>query len=437
MATPNLDITEVAASQNNKEVTINNGLAQLDQATQGQQVHTAEGDLTINTTQFTNAFAHRIEGSPGAGFNVFVPARRRFFFVLNTTEQTATVAVTGTPGDTVEVPTGEGRLLYCDDTNIRAVGGGGGGGGGGAEAFTDLTDTFADYTGRALQLLRVKAAEDGLESVAVGDLLTVQGQNWSVPFRGAFAIFTENRTFSPPILLPWDDVLFDTDNFWSDVEPSKFVIPAGITKIRLHATIAVASNTWTTSSNVVVGFRKNGGLFQGSGVLGWRVGYNDVGLSCVSAPIPVVEGDEFEVRVNATAPSSIQFSSDQSAFVIEVVEVSDAIAREYDRSIYVGGQPGAGAKIAQIVLPRAVRLEAGAGQSIAYVDTAPTDSQSFVINKNGSAVGTIDFAATKNEGTFSVASEVEFAAGDRLELIAPSPQDATLADLSVTFNLVY
>lgn len=47
--------------------------------------------------------------------------------------------------------------------------------GGGASAFTDLTDTFASYTGKALEVVRVNAGETALETVALaggGDALT-------------------------------------------------------------------------------------------------------------------------------------------------------------------------------------------------------------------------------------------------------------------------
>ena len=51
--------------------------------------------------------------------------------------------------------------------------------------------------------------------------------------------------------------------------------------------------------------------------------------------------------------------------------------------------------------------------------------------KNGSSIGTASFAAGSATATFTLASATSLAEGDRLELIAPTPQDATLADLTI------
>ena len=45
----------------------------------------------------------------------------------------------------------------------------------------------------------------------------------------------------------------------------------------------------------------------------------------------------------------------------------------------------------------------------------------------------VTFTAAASAATFTFASEVAFAAGDRLTVLAPSSQDASLADISITF----
>jgi hypothetical protein len=106
----------------------------------------------------------------------------------------------------------------------------------------------------------------------------------------------------------------------------------------------------------------------------------------------------------------------------------------YDVGVYFPGKPGAGATLLQLVAPRAFTLPAGLTGSQGYAGTAPTAVADLDLRKNGASIGTITFAAAANTATFSFASEVAFAAGDRLTVIAPGTQDASLADISITFK---
>jgi hypothetical protein len=51
----------------------------------------------------------------------------------------------------------------------------------------------------------------------------------------------------------------------------------------------------------------------------------------------------------------------------------------------------------------------------------------------GVTIGTITFAAAASTPPFSFAGEIAFA-GDRLTVLAPGTQDASLADISITFK---
>jgi hypothetical protein len=55
------------------------------------------------------------------------------------------------------------------------------------------------------------------------------------------------------------------------------------------------------------------------------------------------------------------------------------------------------------------------------------------VQKNGSNVGTVTFAAAGSTPTFALASAASFAAGDRLGIVNEDPADATLAGVSLTF----
>ena len=106
----------------------------------------------------------------------------------------------------------------------------------------------------------------------------------------------------------------------------------------------------------------------------------------------------------------------------------------YDIGMYLPGQPGAGATLLQLVATRAFTLPAGLTGSQGYAAAAPTAQADLDIQKNGASIGTITFGASDNAATFVFASEITFAAGDRLTVLAPGSQDVSLADVSLTFK---
>lgn len=81
----------------------------------------------------------------------------------------------------------------------------------------------------------------------------------------------------------------------------------------------------------------------------------------------------------------------------------------------------------EFTLPAALT---GAQFSAGIVSTA---SSVFSIRKNGTQVGTITFAVGQVVPTVTFTSDVVFAVGDILSLIAPGSPDATLADISLSF----
>ena len=109
---------------------------------------------------------------------------------------------------------------------------------------------------------------------------------------------------------------------------------------------------------------------------------------------------------------------------------ASAIGGLYDMGLFVPGQPAATALVFQSAFPRAVTFPANLTGSTAQAATAASSAASFTLRRNGTNVGSVAFAAGSATGSFSLAGGVSFASGDLLELLAPSPQDATLADIS-------
>ena len=72
---------------------------------------------------------------------------------------------------------------------------------------------------------------------------------------------------------------------------------------------------------------------------------------------------------------------------------------------------------------------AGLGGSYGTAGTAATAAASFAIDKNGTSVGAMHFAAGATTASFTMASATTFAGGDVLTILAPATPDASLANL--------
>jgi len=98
------------------------------------------------------------------------------------------------------------------------------------------------------------------------------------------------------------------------------------------------------------------------------------------------------------------------------------------------GSPAAGQVIERYIFATAVTFSAGLGGSYGSAGTAATAVANFTIAKNGTVIGTMSFAAGATGASFTMASTATFAAGDVLTITAPSPADATLANLAWTLS---
>ena len=105
--------------------------------------------------------------------------------------------------------------------------------------------------------------------------------------------------------------------------------------------------------------------------------------------------------------------------------------RGLDVGVFLPDRPAAGALVFKLVVVRAFTLPAGLTGARGHAGAAATSPADFDLRKNGSSIGTASFAAGNATASFTLASATSLAEGDRLELIAPTPQDATLADLTI------
>lgn len=111
--------------------------------------------------------------------------------------------------------------------------------------------------------------------------------------------------------------------------------------------------------------------------------------------------------------------------------VATLITGLYDIPIQCLGKPLSGETLYLFVAPRGFTLPMNLPNSQGKAGTAATGVATFNIQKNGTTVGTCTFTGGTT-AAFSLATSVSFAAGDELSVVAPSPADASLANIAIT-----
>lgn len=143
---------------------------------------------------------------------------------------------------------------------------------------------------------------------------------------------------------------------------------------------------------------------------------NTVGFTSGSTPLYTV----------VTGASSISSWTDQRTFLYTLNN------QPFDLGVFYPGVPTASAMLVLLPFARAVSFPAGLTASVGKATVAATAQTNFDIQKNGSSVGTMRFAAAATSATFIAASPISFAAGDVIKVVAPLTPDATLADVHFT-----
>jgi len=102
---------------------------------------------------------------------------------------------------------------------------------------------------------------------------------------------------------------------------------------------------------------------------------------------------------------------------------------------YLNSKPPNSALLLRVIIGQYMVLESGAPGSHAGCATQATAEVVLTIKRNGVSAGTITIAAGETTGSFTVAADKRFYAGDVLSVEAPASQDATMQDISVTLKL--
>jgi hypothetical protein len=167
----NLNLSQVAAAQNQKEVTINDQAAELDAAiTEQFEADVSAGNVALTAAQYRRAIWIKAVGAATSGRTVTLQAIKRLLAIANESTSDSVAFVLGSTTITLSAAAGAGQpsaaVIYTDGTAnglyrvTPDVGAGDL-----VSAFTDLFDVPSDYTGHGGKFVKVTAGEDGLEFV--------------------------------------------------------------------------------------------------------------------------------------------------------------------------------------------------------------------------------------------------------------------------------
>lgn len=205
----NLNLVQVVASQNQKEVTINDQSAELDAAitVKADFAITDTNIRTLTATEFTRNFLFHVTvgaTAPTAAITLTVPAiSRGSFAVLNTTAQDVTVTIASQPVTAPVIVSGSNTpsLLTCDGVNVRLASSAGSGGSGDVvgpvSAVAGNIVLFDGITGKLIKdSLRQVSSKVTLNSTlnVVGSLATVGFDLTSFVNRGVIRKITITET---------------------------------------------------------------------------------------------------------------------------------------------------------------------------------------------------------------------------------------------------
>jgi hypothetical protein len=147
--------------------------------------------------------------------------------------------------------------------------------------------------------------------------------------------------------------------------------------------------------------------------------------------VPVHQGAESGDVV--VAPSGTTINADT------VANFTPTQLKIYDLGTFVSGKPAASAVVFIVCAPRAFTLSAS-GHRWCCGTAATSAAGDFAVQKwNGSSwasIGTVSCTVGNTSGTASL-TQTSFSAGELLRIVAPSSQNAALADIGIYLTATY
>ena len=156
------------------------------------------------------------------------------------------------------------------------------------------------------------------------------------------------------------------------------------------------------------------------------------GYGITDAYSKTVIDSALNLKANLSSPT---FSG--TTTVAGITNTGTVVGFPYDIALSLIGKPTDAAVLGRFAASRAFTITSTSfNASIAKAAVAATASTVITVKKNGSAVGTITFAASGTTGTWSYSANGTFAIGDVLTIENQAIADATFADAELTILAV-
>ncbi len=354
----NLNLDQVAAAQNQKEVTINDQSGQLDGAiTELVAIAVDDTNLkTVTATQWTRNLTLQFDddGTPPDDLvTITVPSTQRgLFTVFNNMTQPLEIEISGQSGASPIVSAGEERVLQSDGVDVKEVPTGPKDLHGALVNITatlsipDVTETavawdaeaYDDKAGRnqfwlGLNATITAAADDNVTLAAhlmeTGDGpfqftttvtlpagLVLVTDYWAVKTAaGTFKVATSLANAKAGTVVDITDAGTGTHTIQREF---RLIVPDGVTKVRLAGAAEFAVNA-TGERRVEI--RKNSAAVIGGGSQTQPGNANINFMGASSAVLTVVGGDYFTLEVfqNSTAALDLLSANSRTWFSIEEI----------------------------------------------------------------------------------------------------------------------
>lgn len=198
-----------------------------------------------------------------------------------------------------------------------------------------------------------------------------------------------------------------------------------------RSTLASGISDVATTLTVATG---DGAKFASPSAGDWQDITLDDGVNIEIVHLTARSGDVLTVTRAQEGTTGVAFSTGakvEARFTAGAANSMVPVVQPFDATAYYPGVPTASAKVLRVPVARAISFPANFSGSYGVASVAATGSTAFDVQKNGSSIGTITFAAAASTATFTTAGGAaqSLAAGDVLAIIAPATPDATLADV--------